>query len=186
MAKRRFEAQEQTIRSNLRTTARKLAVDYLRVESDETGRSRKVSVVFDRAGTRYTLDCDRWDDWRDNFRAVQLHMEYLYRIMEGYGVTQTELAAPPSSIARKRAEDTFRQVFAGALALPDSGALALGDGRSWWSVLRLDPNAPAAEIESAYKALAKVHHPDAGGDEAEFKRLVAAYEAGKAARRKVG
>ena len=33
-----------------------------------------------------------------------------------------------------------------------------------------------ADIKTAYRKLALKHHPDKGGDEAEFKKIAAAYE----------
>jgi hypothetical protein len=42
--------------------------------------------------------------------------------------------------------------------------------------LHLLPSAPAVVVRAAYKALAQIHHPDAGGDEDEMKRLNAAYD----------
>jgi len=45
-----------------------------------------------------------------------------------------------------------------------------------WDVLGLPPGAPPEEIKKAYKALAKKHHPDKGGDPEEFKRINKAYE----------
>jgi DnaJ-class molecular chaperone len=45
-----------------------------------------------------------------------------------------------------------------------------------WDVLGLPPGAPPDEIKKAYKALARKHHPDKGGDPEEFKRISKAYE----------
>ncbi|MGA9277093.1 J domain-containing protein [Ilumatobacter sp.] len=42
------------------------------------------------------------------------------------------------------------------------------------SILGLTPDASADEIRSARRALARVHHPDAGGDAAEMQRINAA------------
>ena len=44
-----------------------------------------------------------------------------------------------------------------------------------FATLHLLPSAPDVIIESAFKALAKIHHPDKGGDEEVFKRISAAY-----------
>jgi DnaJ-domain-containing protein 1 len=45
-----------------------------------------------------------------------------------------------------------------------------------YEVLGVRPNAAPEIIGAAYRALAKVHHPDAGGNAEEFKRVRAAYE----------
>lgn len=45
------------------------------------------------------------------------------------------------------------------------------------SILGLQENVAVLEdVKPAYRAKAKVSHPDKGGDESEFKKLVAAYE----------
>ena len=44
-----------------------------------------------------------------------------------------------------------------------------------YAVLHLRPTAPISLVKAAYKALSKQLHPDAGGDEEEFKRLTEAY-----------
>ena len=48
---------------------------------------------------------------------------------------------------------------------------------SAFRVLRLDVGASAAEVKSAYKTLARAHHPDkTGGDADAFRRIQEAYE----------
>ncbi len=44
------------------------------------------------------------------------------------------------------------------------------------AVLGLPPNATRQQIKRRYRALAKKHHPDRGGDQREMKRIIAAYE----------
>lgn len=44
------------------------------------------------------------------------------------------------------------------------------------SILGVDYSATKEEIKRAYKKLASKHHPDKGGDEAEFKKVQEAYE----------
>jgi len=53
-------------------------------------------------------------------------------------------------------------------------ATTLG-GPDDYAVLHLLPTAPMAIIEAVWRALARLHHPDVGGDEELFKRLSAAY-----------
>ena len=47
---------------------------------------------------------------------------------------------------------------------------------SLYSHLGVDRNASADEIKRAYRKLAMQHHPDKGGDEAQFKQVTHAYE----------
>jgi curved DNA-binding protein len=46
-----------------------------------------------------------------------------------------------------------------------------------YQTLGLQPGATEDEVKKAYRKLAMKHHPDRGGDEAEFKRIKEAYEA---------
>ncbi len=44
------------------------------------------------------------------------------------------------------------------------------------SILGVSPSATWSEIKRAYHALARIHHPDIGGDPAAFRRMQAAFE----------
>ncbi|HLG75168.1 MAG TPA: J domain-containing protein, partial [Ktedonobacteraceae bacterium] len=44
------------------------------------------------------------------------------------------------------------------------------------AVLGLPLNATPQQIKHRYRALAKRHHPDRGGDQREMQRIIAAYE----------
>lgn len=48
---------------------------------------------------------------------------------------------------------------------------------NYYRTLGLEPNASEEEVKKAYRKLAMKHHPDRGGDEAEFKKIKEAYEA---------
>jgi hypothetical protein len=45
-----------------------------------------------------------------------------------------------------------------------------------WAALWLVPGAPPEVVAAAYRAMAKLHHPDHGGDNAAMQRVNAAYE----------
>ena len=45
-----------------------------------------------------------------------------------------------------------------------------------FSALGLSPEATVDEIKEAWRGLASIHHPDRGGDAAEFHRLRQAYQ----------
>jgi hypothetical protein len=61
--------------------------------------------------------------------------------------------------------------------LPYDRIVKLGEQRAlWWDVLGVRPAATRTEVINAYRVLAKVHHPDTGGDPAQFRRLRVAYE----------
>jgi len=87
-AKRRFHAQESTVKRELRNTMNKIDATSLKISLDEfTG---EVEVVFDRNGKRYTKKCSRWENSLDNLRAIGLSIEYLYRAVEIYGIESQE------------------------------------------------------------------------------------------------
>jgi len=44
------------------------------------------------------------------------------------------------------------------------------------AALGLPPNASHQQIKRRYRALAKQHHPDRGGDPRQMQRIIAAYE----------
>jgi curved DNA-binding protein len=48
---------------------------------------------------------------------------------------------------------------------------------NYYKTLGLESNATADEVKQAYRKLAMKHHPDRGGNEAEFKKIKEAYEA---------
>ena len=47
--------------------------------------------------------------------------------------------------------------------------------RNHYEVLGVAPDASAAEVRAAYRAKARDHHPDAGGDAARMRQLNAAW-----------
>ncbi len=115
-----------------------------------------VSFYFDLDGRPHVLACDRWDTVYDNIAAIAAHIEAL-RGQERWGVAD------------------LQQAFAGHVALPAPNP--------WWDVLGVKPTASRAEIDAAYRALARTSHPDANtGSRDAWDRLVAAYDAAKGER----
>lgn len=165
MGKRRFSAKESTVKRELRNTMNKIEATSLKIELDEfTG---DVKVVFDREGKRYTKSCSRWEHSIDNLRAIQLSIEYLYRAIEVYGVDTEE-----------EFNDLFNQHFVGIEAMPDDTALLIGYANDWYEILGVNQDANKKEITNAFKGLARVHHPDVGGDAKQFVKIRKAYEEG--------
>jgi hypothetical protein len=180
MPARRFEAKESTVYRDLQATMRHLGATSLRVPPPAAVnlldlRAKpdvRAEIIFDRAGKRYVVRCAKWGNFLDNLRAAERTIFYLYRAVAEYGAEANE----------KAFDQVVDQLFAGFEALPDDTVLVLGSGRrDWWEVLGVRKDATRTEIISAFRALARVHHPDAGGDPETFKRLREAYEAALAA-----
>jgi DnaJ-domain-containing protein 1 len=162
---RRFTAQPKTIQRDLRRVTTAMGVTSLKVSQDIF--EGTAEIVFDRSDQRYVFRCDKYEDAIDNLRAAQLAITYLWRALEEYGVTNEA----------QTLDRVFAQFFLGFAATPDDTVLLLGSGEEdWWEVLGVEPEADQAAIRNAFRALARHHHPDAGGSPAEFKRLRRAYE----------
>lgn len=103
-----------------------------------------VAVYFQWGKDPWVVACDHWDRVKANIRAVGLTIEAL------------------RSIERAGASELMRRAFLGFKALPAVGETSRE--RHWTEILGLDDNADKAEIEDSFKALARAHHPDTGGD----------------------
>ena len=55
-----------------------------------------------------------------------------------------------------------------------------GHEKTWWSILRLPPDATREEVKEAFHKLSRKHHPDRGGDEEMFKAINAAHQQARA------
>lgn len=111
------------------------------------------AVYFKLKGKPRCLACDKWARVADNIAALAQHIDALRRI-ERYGV------------------GTMEQAFAGYAALPPSPS-------DWWIVLGVPQEATDAQIDDAYRQLARKSHPDAGGSHSEMARINAARDAAK-------
>lgn len=127
-----------------------------------------LTFVSQHGPLRY--QCDRWDDWRDNLRAITLVLQR-QRLVNEAGVGQAD------------------QVYRGFGALPPGDPIALSStssmsveeaarficehsGQDWSHELADDPSFALV----LFKDAVKLHHPDAGGDAAVFRRLTVARE----------
>lgn len=98
------------------------------------------------------LTCDRWVKVSWNLYAIGKDIE-AQRGRERWGCTNLE------------------QSFRGYLAIPERTG-----GPAWWDILEVKPDAGQKEIESAFNKLAKVTHPDVGGDHESWVKLKLAYD----------
>ena len=168
MTKRRFTAQQSTVIRDLRATIDRMEATGLRIEQDIM--SGEATIIFDREDQRYVFRCARYESSLDNLRAAQLTIIYLWRALEEYGVTNS----------KEEIDRQFGQFFLGFTPAPDDTALLLPSGKDepWYVVLGIREDADKQSAVNAYRALAKIHHPDAGGNAEDFRRLRKAYEEG--------
>lgn len=110
-----------------------------------------VAVYFKLKGKPRVLACDKWASAAENMAAIAGHIEAV-RASDRYGV------------------GTLEQAFAGYQALPAAAA-------SWFVVLEFaEPPKSWDVVEARYKSLARVHHPDAGGNGLTMAKINAAYD----------
>lgn len=109
-----------------------------------------VAIFFKYTDKPMCFACDRWDRVRDNVRSVQLTI------------------AAIRGIERWGASDMMERAFTGFLRLP-----APGNDRNWRAVLGFaNTDRPTiVEMEYEFRKLARVHHPDRGGDQDRFAQL---------------
>lgn len=114
-----------------------------------------VAVYFKLDNKPCVLACDKWRTVEHNLWAIGKHIEAL-RGQDRWGV------------------GTVQQAFAGYAALP-----APGSDRDWWLVLGIDRASSLDQIKTAYRDLARVFHPDAGGTSGQMAELNAALSRAK-------
>lgn len=113
---------------------------------------RGVAVYFIRKGRSMCFACDKWAFVEDNLWAIGRTVEALRQI------------------ERDGSSDMLERAFTGFAALPAP------DARNWWDVLGVPSFASTEQIKAAFRNLAKIHHPDAGGSAFDFVAVNTAYQ----------
>ena len=111
-----------------------------------------VAVYFVLRKRQMVMARDAFTSVHDNLRSIGLGIAHL-RGLERHGGGQM-----------------MERAFAGF------AALAAPDAFDCWAVLGLKPGTPQTDIEAKFRDLAKRHHPDMGGDAAEFVKIKRARE----------
>lgn len=113
-----------------------------------------VAVYFKRAKKSMVFACDKYVDTCDNIYAIAKTIDAM-RGIERWG-----------------ASDMMERAFTGFTALPEKASTP------WRVVLEFADHQTVGitEVEARFRALAKKHHPDTGGDRNMFEALVAARE----------
>lgn len=109
----------------------------------------RVVVEFDLDGQPYSIACDRYSSAAQNLCAIAA-------VIEGFRTNERHDVL------------TIHQLMQSVSALPATSSAKV---RGWWEVLALPRNAPREDIETKYKELARVRHPDAGGSDQEWHEL---------------
>jgi len=159
---RRFSVQEGTSKKDLRSRLANMGVTKYDVHefSDQSCR-----VAFVRNEREYQFICDEFNNYPDNLRACERAIRNLWFAFEDYCVRTTDVPLD------------FGTIFMGFAVESGKRVLAITDGKKpCWEVLGLSKDATKDEIRVKYKELAKVHHPDVGGDKNIFSRINNAYE----------
>lgn len=127
--------------------------------SDQAQPSDPGAAVYWQRG-RQAMRCmaiDRYDRVQDNLAAIAATIEAM-RAIERHG-----------------GAEILDRAFKGFAALPEKAS------QPWREVLGIPPESLVSlqVIEDRFKALARVHHPDAGGDPEQFQKVVQAREAAR-------
>ena len=116
-----------------------------------------VAVYFMRDGKSQVIACDKYDDYRDNYRAIGLAVGGL------------------RAIERAGASELLDRAFEGFKALP-----AVGLVRHWRQVFDCPNHDPEREeLQRKFKSELKKRHPDKGGTDGEVIELNAALAAAR-------
>jgi len=112
-----------------------------------------VAVYFTIDKEPMTLCCDKWNSLEANIRAIQMSVDAM-RSLDRWGVSEI-----------------LKRVFTGFKAIPEKV-----DAKPWWEVLGVSAQSSKEDIKKAYWRLAKIHHPDTGGNLHDFNRISDAYQ----------
>jgi hypothetical protein len=109
----------------------------------------------ENAPSMKVIAIDRYDRVADNLAAIAATLEAM-RTVERHG-----------------GAEVMERQFLGFAALPEKAA------QPWREVLGIAPEqVPTADlVQSRFRALVKLHHPDTGGKEEDFQRIVQAKDA---------
>lgn len=150
---RRLGAQQVVISTDI-----PLRRDGLPYSGRPTPKDPGVAVYFTRRGEERCIPCDRWLRIADNMYAIARTIDAL---------RQLDRDGTPGMVDA---------AFRGFKALPPPGGTS---GSSWWTVLKIEPDATREQVEAAFRALARKRHPDVTDDLQPWLELQDAYNQAK-------
>lgn len=112
-----------------------------------------IAVYWRDRGETRCMAIDRYDRVADNLAAVAATLEAM-RAIERHG-----------------GAEILNRAFTGFAALPGPTLV-----RQWWATLCVPPNSSRDVVDTAYRRLRSLHHPDRGGDPQSFHEVQQAYE----------
>lgn len=148
---RRLGATAFVLSSNFKVDRNEIAIEPSRRPQDQG-----VAMYFVLNGRQRVMARDKFTRFEENCRSLTLAIEAMRALERHGGGTMMERA------------------FSGFDALPPPDATPVRPTRTCWRVLGVAPSATDAEIDAAYRRLAKDLHPDAGGTAEDMAELNAA------------
>lgn len=130
------------------------------LRANATLASPRVILAFDSMHGPLKYACDAFWKWQDNLRAIALGLEALRRV-ERYG------------IASRGEQYTGWKALGAGIALGPA-TMSVEQALAFIGLHAAVESVDARDIDLAYRLAAKRLHPDNGGDEDQFKRLVEA------------
>ncbi len=147
---RKMKARNVVISSNVPLRRDGLPYSNYTLRDDERG----IAVYFEWNDDQYVLACDKWNDIGGNMQAINKSIEAI-RGLDRWGVSEM-----------------LKRAFTGFKALPENAGPS---SQAWWEVLNVKPDSGFAEVETQYRKLAKLYHPDTGDDTGRIYSVNAAW-----------
>lgn len=122
--------------------------EYLAKKMEDPG----IAVYFKYKDQDVVICCDQYEYPWENMYALANGIKAI-RGMDRWGVSEF-----------------IERAFTGFKALPESIE------REWYSVLGVEKTANAMQVKDAYRKMAQIHHPDAGGSSEMFNSINKAYQ----------
>lgn len=129
-----------------------------------------VVLRFNIDQTLYTLPMDRYEQAAQNIAGLAAHIDAT-RAIDRHGVATSQQAL-----------QAFAALPPRSTVLEDRASQPARPKRHWWLVLGVQEHADLEIAEAAFRTLVRKHHPDVGGDHANFVEIQTAIAEARDAR----